>query len=137
MQQRAGRVDEPPAWANEACGAGEDLLLADDELVEVSGCGPPFGVGVAPPCPGAEARHVDEYPVEAGRMALHPFVALARQRSPLGIVDPGAAQPAHRTLEAACRDVTGDELAAIAHACGKRQGLAACPGAEIDDPHPR
>ena len=69
-------------------------------------------------------------------VALDPFVALAGQRAALDIVDPGAAQPARRAVEAAGRYLAGDELAAIGHSGGERQGLAARPGAEIDDPHP-
>ena len=69
-------------------------------------------------------------------MALDPFVALAGQRTALDIADPGAAQPARRALEPAGRHLAGDELAAIGHSGGQRQGLAAGAGAEIDDPHP-
>jgi hypothetical protein len=99
-------------------------------------CGAPFVAGIAPPRSGAETRYVDEHPVEAAGVPLDPFVALARQRSALGIVDPGAAQSACGMLEPAGRDVAGDELTAVGHAGGERQGLAAGPGAEIDDPHP-
>src|ERR1700730_14092075 len=43
-QQRAGRVDEAPARADEARGAAQDLLLAFDEFGEILGGHAPFGV---------------------------------------------------------------------------------------------
>src|SRR5206468_11797629 len=73
----------------------------------------------------------------AAYMALGQFVALARQQAALGKIDPGAAQPADGPLEPAGRDVAGDQLAAIAHPGGERQGLATRPGTEIDDTHSR
>ena len=90
-QQRAGRVNEAPAGADEPRGAAQNLLLTLYELGEILGTHAPFGVRVAPPCPGAETGHVDEYPVEAAGVALDPFVALAGQGSALDIIDPGAA----------------------------------------------
>src|SRR5439155_171812 len=84
-----------PALAHPARGTAQDLLLADDEFGEILRGGVPFGVGVASPGPSAEAGYVDKYPVEAAGVALDPFVALARQRPSFGIIDPGAAQPAH------------------------------------------
>jgi len=47
----------------------------------------------------------------------------------------GAAQAARGAVEAILGDLAGDELAAIGHSGGERQGLAARPGAEIDDAH--
>ena len=96
----------------------------------------PFVAWVAAPGPGAEARRIDQYPVESPGVALDPFVALAGQRTPLGIADPGAAQPARALLKPSGRHVTSDELAAVSHLGGERQGLASGSGAEIDDPHP-
>ena len=54
----------------------------------------------------------------------------------LHIGNAGSAQPARRAVEAALRHLAGDELAPVSHAGGERQSLAACAGAEIDDPHP-
>ena len=68
-------------------------------------------------------------------MALDPFVALARQRAALDIADAGAAQPRAARSSRQADDVAGDELAAVVHRRGERQGLAAGAGAEIDDPH--
>ncbi len=118
-------------------GAAQDLLLAFDKLGEILGPRAPFGVGIAPPSAGTETRHVDKDPVEAAGMALDPFVPFAGQRAALDIADPGAAQPARRAFEAAERNLAGDQLAPIGHPGGQCQSLAARPGAEIDDPHPR
>src|SRR5262249_62286815 len=84
-QQRAGRVDEFSPGANQPRGAAQDLLLAFDEFGEIFRPHPPLGVGVTPPRSGAEARHVDEYPIEAADVALDPFVALTGQSAALGI----------------------------------------------------
>ena len=70
-------------------------------------------------------------------MAPHPFVARALERPALDDAGAGAAQPLGRALEPMRGDVAGDEMPAIAHGRGERQGLAAGAGAEIDDAHAR
>src|SRR5207244_1088975 len=106
-------------------------------LGQILGAHPPFGVGVAAPSAGAEAGDVGEDSVEAAFVMLYPFVALAAQRPALHVRNAGSAQPARSAIEAALRYLTGDELAAISHAGGERQSLAARACAEIDDPHAR
>src|SRR6185437_11789744 len=132
-QQRAGDIDQPAAGLGQPGRTAEDLALERGELGKILRPEPPFGVGVAPPGPGAGAGRVDEDAVEAVRMALHPFVALAGERHALNDRDAGAAQALRRALEPALRYVAGDEVAAIGHAGGQRQRLAAGAGAEIDD----
>ena len=98
-QQRAGRVYEAAARADEARGAAQDVLLAANQIGEIRFGDAPFVTGVAAPGSDAEAGRVDQNPVEAAGVALDPFVALAGQRAPLDIADPAAAQPARRLIE--------------------------------------
>jgi hypothetical protein len=53
----------------------------------------------------------------------------------LDIADSSAAQPLSGAFEPPCRDIAGDELAAVFHLRGKRQRFSPRAGAEIDDTH--
>ena len=116
-------------------------MLTLDQLGEILRRAAPFGIRVAAPAADAEARRIDKHAVEATVFSfwgvmLHPGIALAGQRAALDIADAGAAQPLPGALQAPFRRVAGDELAAVSHRRGERQGLAAGAGAEIDDAHP-
>src|SRR5262249_40919519 len=82
VQHRAGRIDEPPARANQACRAAEYLLLPEYEVSELLRGNAPFVAWVAAPGPGAEARRIDQHPVEMPRVVLDPSITLAGQRAP-------------------------------------------------------
>src|ERR1051325_7905996 len=141
-QQGAGGVDEPAAGFYQARGAGQDVALADHQLGEVVRGGAPLPVGIAAPAADPETGRVDEHKVEAAvlpfrSVALDPEIALGRERPALDIADPGAAQADAGALQAPSGGIAGDELAAVLHLRGEREGLAAGAGAEIDDPHAR
>src|SRR5260221_2883937 len=134
-QERAGGLDKPPPGCDEAGGAFDDAVLQLGQLDDVVLREAPFGVGVTAPGAGAGAWRIDEDAVEAGGMALHPFVALASQDAALDDADAGTAQPLRRALQALLGDVAGDEMTAIVHRGGECQRLAAGAGAEINDAH--
>ena len=55
----------------------------------------------------------------------------------LDVVDAGAAEPADRRLQSLGGDVARDDLAAVFHHAGQRQGLAAGAGAPVGHSHAR
>lgn len=69
-QQRAGDVDKPTSGLHRAHGAARDLLLLHGEVGQIPEASTPFGVGVAPQGPGAEARRIDQHSVESTGAAI-------------------------------------------------------------------
>ncbi|BAQ45288.1 conserved hypothetical protein [Methylobacterium aquaticum] len=141
-QERAGDVDDPPAWPRQARRPVEHRLLLGDAGREAAGAQAPLGVRVAPPGAGAGAGRVDQHEVgaavEVGHHVGPARIAPSRAATRRAHLGPGAgpAQALVDRREAARIAVGGDEPALVAHQGGERQGLAAAAGAEVDHRHP-
>ncbi len=133
-KERAGDVDDPSTGTHERRRPIENRCLLRMACGEAPGAQAPFGVGIAPPCPGAGTGRVDhdaiDQTVEIGQH-IRPLLAAARGAH-LGLRT-GAAQSLMNWGEAARIAIRGDEPSGIAGGCGQGEGLSAATRAKIDD----